>query len=244
MVASGRNLSFSRAFREGAREFLELRNLVILIAVPVMVALVALVEGNLETQGMIGPFTRNQTLRMLLWNVTIVVSLLALVRGAFSFTRGWSFERPLSGRGTPGDLLGAMASLFMTYFGIMCIMGAAVMQASDGFNLAGFLFLVGWCTPVLFWAVCLSALLSTVADGPGAAWLGSCFFVFSLLPGLFGRGVSQWIAPATGRLVSHTISGIFRPGMLLILLLHSVMYLVLAVRVHGFRSREASRRWQ
>ncbi|MFO7625706.1 MAG: hypothetical protein R6V62_00440 [Candidatus Fermentibacteraceae bacterium] len=244
MVASGRNLSFSRAFREGAREFLELRNLVILIAVPVVVALVALVEGNLEAQGVIGPFTRNQTLRMLLWNVTIVVSLLALVRGCFSFVRTWSFERLLPGRGTPGDLLGAMASLFITFFGIMCIMGAAVMQASDGFNIAGFLFLVGWCAPVLLWAVCLATLLSTAADGPGAAWLGSCVFVFSLLPGLFGRGVSQWIMPSNGRLVSNTINGYFHPEMLLVLLLHSVFYIILAIMVYGFRSREASRRWQ
>lgn len=244
MVASGRNLSFSRSFREGAREFLELRNLVILIAVPVIVALVALVEGNLEARGVMGPFTRNQTLRMLLWNVTAVVSLLAVVRGCFSFVRGWSFERPLPGGGTPGDLLGAMASLFITYFVIMCIMGAAVMQASDGFNLAGILFLVGWCAPVLLWAVCLATLVSTVADGPGAAWLGSCFFMFSLLPGLFGRGISQWIVPSTGRLASHTINGFFHPGMLLVLLLHSVFYIIIAVRVHGFRSREASRRWQ
>lgn len=244
MAASSPNLSFSRAFREGAHEFLELRNLVILVAVPVIVALVALLEGNLEIQGVMGPFTRNQTLRMLLWNVTIVVSLLAVVRGCFSFARTWSFERPLSGRGRPGDLLGSMAALFITYFVIMCIMGSAVMQATDGFNLAGFLFLVGWCAPVLFWAVCLATLLSTVSDGPGAAWLGSCIFVFSLLPGLFGRGVPQWIVPSTGRLVSSTINGYFRPGMLLIPLLHSVFYTSLAVVVHGFRSRAASRRWQ
>jgi hypothetical protein len=218
--------------------------MVILVAVPVIVAFVALFEGNLETQGVLGPFTRNQTLRMLLWNVTIVVSLLAVVRGCFSFVRGWNFERPLPGRGTPGDVLGAMASLFITYFGIMCIMGAAVMQASDGFNLAGFLFLVGWCAPVLFWAVCLATLLAAVADGPGAAWLGSCIFLFALLPGLFGRGVSQWIVPSVGRLASQTINGYFHPEMLLILLLHSVFYIILAVRVHGFRSREASRRWQ
>lgn len=244
MVASGRNLSFSRAFREGAREFLELRNLVILISVPVMVALVALLEGNLEAQGVIGPFTRNQTLRMLLWNVTIVVSLLALVRGSLSFVRTWSFERPLPGRGTPGDVLGSMASLFITYFVITCIMGAAVMQASEGFNLAGFLFMVGWCTPVLFWAVCLATLLSTVADGPGAAWLGSCIFLFSLLPGLFGRGVSQWVVPPTGRLASLTVNGGFNPEMLLVILLHSVIHVTLAVMVHGVRSREASRRWR
>lgn len=244
MVSSSLNLSFSRAFREGTREFLEIRNLVILVAVPVIVALVALFEGNLEIQGVMGPFTRNQTLRMLLWNVTVVVSILALVRGCLSFVRTWSFERPPSGRGKPGDLLGSMASLFITYFVIMCIMGAAVMQATDGFNLAGFLFLVGWCAPVLFWAVSLATLLSTVADGPGAAWLGVCVFVFSLLPGLFGRGVSQWIMPSTGRLVSTTINGYFRPEMLLILLLHSLFHIGLAVMVHGFRSREASRHWQ
>jgi hypothetical protein len=137
-----------------------------------------------------------------------------------------------------------MASLFTTYFVITCIMGAAVMQASEGFNLAGFLFLVGWCTPVLFWAVCLATLLSTVADGPGAAWLGSCVFLFSLLPGLFGRGVSQWVVPPTGRLASLTVNGYFNPVMLLVILLHSVIHLTLAVMVHGVRSREASRRWQ
>lgn len=239
MNPAERNLSFSRSFREGMGEFLELRNLAILVAVPVVVALIALVEGRLEMRGVIGPYSRNQSLRMLLWNVTVVVSYVAVVRGSLSLGRIWRFSRPV--RGAPGDLLGALASLFMTFFGVMCVMGAAVMLASDGMNLSGLLFLVGWCTPVLFWTVCLAALMSMLADGPGAAWLGATVFHLSLVPGLFGRGVSHWVLPPVGRLVSATVNGSFFPGMLLAHLLHSMALILLGLLVFRFRS---SRNWQ
>lgn len=239
MIPAGRNLSFSRSFREGMGELLEIRNLSILIAVPVIVALATLVESRLEMQGIIGPYSRNQSLRMLLWNVTVMVSYVAVVRGCLSLSRLWRFERPA--RGTPGDLLGTLASLFITFFGVMCIMGAAVMLASQGLNLSGLLFLVGWCTPVLFWAVCLATLLSLLADAPGAAWLGVTTFHLALVPGLFGRSVSHWILPPVGRLISTSVNGGFFPDMLLIHLIHSTACILIALSVHRIRS---SRSWR
>ncbi len=244
MVTSARNLSFSRSFREGMAEFLDLRNLVILIAVPVIVALVSLVENQLEMRGLIGPYSRNQTLRMLLWNVTVIVSLVALVRGSLSFRKFWSYENPVPGRASRSELPGALAALSIMYLIVLCIMGSAVMLATHELNLSGLLFLVGWCTPLLFWAACLAALLSTLADGPGAAWLGAGVFHLSVAPGLFGREVPQWIVPSAGKLIAATVEGYFHPESLLILLLHSIVYIILAQRIHAFRSREASRRWQ
>ncbi len=243
MAGSVRNLSFNRSFREGLSELLELRNLAILIAVPVLVALASLVEGRLEAQGTIGPFSRNQTVRMLIWNVTVMVSLVAVIRGGFTLGRFWCFDKPLPGKGAAGHFVGALFSLFISYFGVLCVMGAAVIMATQRLDLSGFLFLVGWCTPLLFWAVSLSALLSMLADGPGAAWMGSCYLILALIPGLYGRQVTSWLVPPAGRLVSSTIDGVFRPELLLAVFAHGLVCLVLAAVVHRIRSREASRRW-
>lgn len=242
MNSSG-NLRFSRSFREGMGEFLEIRNLVILITIPVLVALASLVEGQLEAQGIIGPFSRSHTLRMLLWNVSLVVALVALVKGCLVFGKLWSFDGGMCTRGRIATVLGSVASLFFVYFFVTCIMGIAVMMASDGFHLSALLFLVGWCTPPLIWSVCLAGVVSLLTDGPAAAWLGGAVFHLALVPGLFGRSPHQLIVPPMGSLVTSTINGFFRPGMLLVVLLHSVVCLGLAVLTYLVRSRP-SRRWQ
>ncbi len=243
MGDSVRNLSFNRSFREGLSELLEPRNLAILITVPMLVALASLVEGKLEIQGTIGPFSRYQTVRMLVWNVAVMVSLMATIRGGLTLGRLWRFEKTLSGGDAAGHVLGTVLSLFLCYFGVLCVMGAAVMLATQKLDPSGFLFLAVWCTPVLFWGVSLSSLLSLLADGPGAAWMGACYLILSLVPGLYGREVTPWLVPPIGRLVASTVNGVFCPRVLLAIVLHGLACLVLAGAVYRLRSRKASRRW-
>ncbi len=244
MNTSGGNLRFSRSFREGMGVFLEVRNLAILLAVPVLIALATLVEARLELRGVIGPYGRNHSLRMMLWNVAIVVSLVALVKGCLGFQRIWHCGKATAQRGRVGTYLGGVSSLFIVYFGVACIMGIAVMMATGGFHPSGLLFLVGWCTPPLIWSVCLAAVLSLLTEGPAAAWLGAAIFNLALVPGLFGKNVPQLIVPPMGRLITTTVNGFFRPEMLLSVLFHASLYLALGALVFLLRCRESSRRWQ
>lgn len=241
MKASQGNLRFSRSFREGVGIFLEIRNIAILLAVPVLIALTSRGVNRIEFQGVVGPLSRNHALRMMLWNVSVVVSLVALIRGCLSLNRLWSLEGGAPEKNGVAVLLGRASSLFLVFFLVVCIMGVAVMTATESFHLSGLLFLVGWCSSVLFWAVSLAVWLSLLTEGPAAAWLGGSLFLLAVVPGLFGKAAPSWLVPPLGQLIRTTTSGLFHPGLLLTVLFHTLAALGLAVVT--LRLRRTSRRW-
>ena len=221
-------------FRDSVNILLKTRWISPYLLVPPMLAFMVYAEAYLSAHGITGIFNLEQRTVLAIWNGSLLLTLIAGIKSCLFFSRMWESEWFRNSLALP---VNRSSAFWGPYFAVLTVVSvvfvltlgavSAALPEPGSFPLVQVI--VESYVPVV-WAVSVGAFLGILTTGTAGSIFFAALLLLGFLTGLPVARFPEWIytvIPPVGRILSMGLlypKGVFQ---VVILILHSVVFLIL-----------------
>ncbi len=231
-------------FRDSVNVLLKTRWVSPYLLVPPVLAFMVYAEAYLSAHGITGVFNLEQRTVLAIWNGSLLLTLIAGIKSCLFFSRMWESEWFRNSLALPVSRSSAfwgpyLAVLIVVSVVFVLTLGAVSAALPEPGNFPLLQVIVESYVPVV-WAVSMGAFLGILTTGTAGSVFFSALLLLGFLTGLPVARFPEWtytVIPPVGRILSMGLQypkGVFQ---VVILILHSVVFLILGRLLFGIGSK-------